>query len=297
MTAGAIDRLIADERLPQAYAETVDTWWRPLADRIAEWHAAARSPLIVGINGAQGSGKSTLCRFLELLLAVRGLSTVTLSLDDLYLPRSDRERLAQEVHPLLRTRGVPGTHDVALGVSILDALRAGRDIAMPRFSKALDDRLPSPDWTRHHGRVDVVLFEGWCVGTRPQDARDLADPQNALEADEDADGCWRRHVNDALATAYTALFAPLDRLVMLRPPSFEAVARNRLLQEHKLRAVAPDAPGVMDDSGVKRFISHYERLTRHNFATLPSHADIVLDLDIDQNVVRASGLTCDHDPG
>ena len=78
---------------------------------------------------------------------------------------------------------------------------------------------------------------------------------------------------------------------MLKPPSFEDVLRNRLLQEHKLRMVEPNAAGIMDDAAVQHFISHYERLTRHMFADLPSRADIIFHLDASQNVTTGDGLT------
>ncbi|MEC3947507.1 kinase [Sphingobium sp. HWE2-09] len=283
-----IEALIAQERLPASYIDTVDRWWRPLGERIAQWRMMAGHTLVVGINGAQGSGKSTLCRFLaDVLLPERGLSVATVSLDDFYLRLADRHHMARDTHPLFRTRGVPGTHDVALGIAVLDDLVAGRDVLLPRFSKALDDRLPQSEWMLQSGPVDVVLFEGWCVGARPQGADSLTAPQNRLEAEDDPDGVWRQHVNRALGSSYAQWFSRIDRLVMLKPPSFDAVLRNRLLQEHKLRLTSQDAPGVMDDDAVRRFVSHYERLTRHMFADLPPHADMLFDLDAAQAIVAS----------
>ena len=287
----AIDDLIAAERLPPSYAAMVDRWWRPLARQIAYWHASAGRTLIIGINGAQGSGKSTVCRFLQAsLLPEQGLSAAVVSLDDLYLPLRAREQMARDIHPLFRTRGVPGTHDVDAGIALLEAMVAGRDTLIPRFSKALDDRLPQADWTRHAGKVDILLFEGWCVGARPQPAAALEQPLNALEAQEDPDGIWRRHVNSALETCYARWFAMIDHLVMLKPPSFDHVLNNRLLQEHKLRAIAPNAPGIMDDAAVARFVSHYERVTRHMVADLPDHVDLLYQLSAGQDVISCTGL-------
>ena len=82
-------------------------------------------PQVVGICGAQGSGKSTLVAALAERLAEEGIAAATLSLDDLYFTRAERLRLASEVHPLFATRGVPGTHDIALGLGVLDALARG----------------------------------------------------------------------------------------------------------------------------------------------------------------------------
>ena len=285
----SIAALIAAERLPPGYAATVERWWRPLAARIAAWHAAVGRPLIVGINGAQGSGKSTLCRFLEAaLLPELGLRPVTVSLDDLYLPRADRLRLATEVHPLMRTRGVPGTHDAALGIALLDDLAAGRDACLPQFSKALDDRLPRGDWSSHSGPVDIILFEGWCVGATAQDVAELAIPINTLEREADADVAWRGYVNAKLVGPYADLFSRIDRLVVLQPPNFSSVVRNRLRQEARLRDIAPDAPGLMDEAGVRRFVSHYERLTRHMFAELAPRADALFALDEQQDAISVT---------
>lgn len=112
----AINQLIETEGLPADYRDIVDRHWRPLSEDIAERYAenAGGKPLVVGISGAQGSGKTTLCRFLEVLMVEHNQRAATLSIDDLYLTRAERERLGREVHPLLATRGVPGTHDPAL---------------------------------------------------------------------------------------------------------------------------------------------------------------------------------------
>jgi len=278
-----IDVLIAEERLPPSYRAVVDQFWQPLANRIAR-EATSRHPLIVGVNGAQGSGKSTLCRFLEVLLRPRGLRAVTLSLDDLYLSRSERSELAREVHPLFATRGVPGTHAIGLGFDIVEDVLTGRPFTLPRFDKALDDRADAG--TAITGPVDVLLIEGWCIGARPQDDGALAQPVNALEAEEDADGLWRYVVNRHLAADYAKLFGLIDLLVMLKVDSFEAVHANRSLQEAKLRAAKPDAPGLMDDAALTRFIAHYERLTRHMLAEMPARADITFEIGADQVPLR-----------
>jgi len=279
MSLDAIRALIAAEELPDDYRAVVEQHWRPLADDLAR-RAEAKRPLIVGINGAQGSGKSTLCRFLEVLLAERGLRAVTLSLDDLYLTRAERQDLAREVHPLLATRGVPGTHDVALGAALLDQMAAGESVALPVFDKAADDRAQSPRPVE--GPVDVVLFEGWCVGAVPQPEGLLAAPINQLEREEDADGMWRRAVNQRLATDYAALFERLDLLVMLRVAGFEAVRANRLLQEQKLARRSPTGAGLMDAAALERFLMHYERLTRWMLEEMPARADILFPIGPDQ---------------
>lgn len=279
MTATAA--LIAAERLPADYAEVVERHWRPLADRIA---SETKRPLIVGINGAQGSGKSTLCRFLQHLLAERGLRAVTLSLDDLYLTRAERQALARDKHPLFSTRGVPGTHDVALGHAVLDDLLAGRPATLPRFDKASDDR--APDGVRVEPPVDVILFEGWCLGAVPQPAEALVVPVNRLEADEDPHGIWRGEVNRRLGADYAALFGRVDLLVMLKAASFDAVRANRKLQEDKLARANPGASAVMDDAALDRFLMHYERLTRWMLEEMPARVDILMEIGPNQRPIK-----------
>lgn len=283
--SSAIERLIAEEGLPPDYRDIAERHWRPLSEDIAERAAEnpGGKPLVVGINGAQGSGKSTLCRFLEVLMIEHNQRAATLSIDDLYLTRAERERLGREVHPLLATRGVPGTHDPALGLAVIEAFRAGRDLALPRFDKSIDDRNSRSE--RVEGPLQVLLFEGWCLGAAPQAEAELAEPVNALEAAEDPDWVWRRYVNRALREDYAKLFAELDMLVMLKVPDFESVRRHRALQEDKLRARDPDAPGLMDAAALKRFLDQDERLTLHMFEEMPGRADILIPIGPDQRPV------------
>ncbi len=290
MTGDAIAALMAREALPAVYATTVDRHWRPLAARIASWHRDDGRPLLIGINGAQGSGKSTLCLFLEVLLAEHGLAAATLSIDDVYLTRHERAALANRVHPLFATRGPPGTHDLALASRTITALLSGTGaIAIPGFDKAMDDRLPHSAWPHVTAPIDVLLFEGWCIGATPQPESALAPPINALEAFEDAEMTWRRHANNALATDYAVLFNRLDRLVMLRAPGFDAVRKWRRTQEIRLQQRAGPTAG-MDAAGLQRFMSFYERLTAHMLADLPARADVLFDLDTSQSVAAVRGL-------
>ena len=245
--------------------------------------ASGKRPFVAGICGAQGSGKSWLAAALADRLARTGLRVCTLSLDDLYLTRARREELARTVHPLLAVRGVPGTHDVALGLDLLDALGGEGPVSVPVFDKARDDRAPRALWRTVEAPVDLLLFEGWCVGALPQPEAALAIPVNALEAREDAQGVWRGYANTALATAYQELFARLDTLILLKAPGFDIVARWRMEQEETLRAgMARDGgstDGVMDADAIRRFVSHYERLTRHILHEMPARADLVVALD------------------
>lgn len=240
---------------------------------------------MLGLCGAQGSGKSTLAAQLAASGRDEGLTIVSLSLDDLYLTRAEREALARDIHPLLRTRGVPGTHDVALGLRLFDELDRGRPALLPRFDKATDDRCPQTQWEAAPEATDLLIFEGWCVGARPQPDAMLADPINSLEREEDAQGAWRRFVNDGLAGDYQQLFARIDLLVLLAAPSFDVVQGWRIEQERELRATSSEPKSrAMSDGEIARFIQHYERLTRHILAEMPDRADLVLRLNEDRSL-------------
>lgn len=261
----------------------------PLAACLAERADASVLPPLIGINGAQGSGKTTLCRLLQIVLE-QGFAkhAVTISIDDIYLPHAARAQLANTVHPLLQTRGVPGTHDVALGLQLLASLRGlGKDrtMSLPVFDKAIDDRLPEEDARRVTGPVDLILFEGWCVGARPQQDEALAVPVNSLERLEDPDLAWRRYVNQQLNNDYARLFAEIDFLIMLKVPGMDSVMEWRGKQERKLAERAgPGGSKVMDRAALQRFIMHYERLTRAMLAEMPERADLVLMLNQSQQI-------------
>ncbi len=288
----ALDALIRSHGLPAAYRRMVNRVHRPVADRIAEARRGAGRPIVAGLCGSQGSGKSTMAAFLKALLEDKGLKAAVLSIDDLYLTLPERERLAAEVHPLLRTRGVPGTHDVGLGHALIDVLSDGvAEVSMPRFDKAEDTRAPASTWPRVASPVDVILLEGWCVGAIAQTEAALTRPVNALERDEDSDGTWRRYVNDRLKGDYAGLFGRIDILALLKAPSFDVVYGWRALQEKKLaetvRLQSLTGTKLMDAPQIHRFLMFYQRLTEWILEEMPGRADILMPLDEDHHILRA----------
>lgn len=243
--------------------------------------SAAASPVIAGISGAQGSGKTTLAQAVAQSLRRAGLRTAVLSLDDFYLPLAARRALARAVHPLCAVRGVPGTHDIAALARTLDALATGdmaQGVTLPRFSKLDDDRLPAASWPTIRERPDAILLEGWCVGAAPLPAAALAAPANALEADEDPAGVWRSWWNGHLGGDYAAVWERLSLLALIVLPGIGSVVRSRLRQEQDI-ARAEGRPPCMDRADVARFVAHYQRLTEHIWAEMPARADIVLARD------------------
>ena len=131
--------------------------------------------------------------------------------------------------------------------------------------------------------MDVLIFEGWCVGIPPQTDQQLEVAVNSLESQEDTDGVWRRFVNEQLTNNYVELYAQLDSLLVLQAPSFASVYEWRQLQEQKLIAKL-NAEGKSTDltqspTQLKRFIQHYQRLTEHGLSVLAKKADFVIDMN------------------
>ena len=297
MSPQLIQEFLRSEDLPATYGEDMLTWFLPAAQELLlRLTPNPNRPLFIGINGAQGTGKSTLAKLFELCCTKAGLQVAVLSIDDFYFSKAARAQLAETVHPLLATRGVPGTHDVQQLKSCLSRLldsQAGT-VKIPRFDKAADNPLPEDHWATATLPVELIILEGWFIGLEPEPCEHLLSPVNHLEAFEDGDGSWRNFVNNSLRYDFADLFGRLDSLLMLQAPSFEQVFAWRSLQEEKLkrhRAARGDADtsGVMSPEEIGRFIQHFERLTRHALNTLPGKADSVFHLDSQH---RVAGKTC-----
>ncbi len=242
--------------------------------------AIKAKPPVFGIAGLPGSGKSTLAAQLAHAAKARGKFAVALSIDDFYLTRRERQALGRRVHPLLATRGPPGTHDVALACASIDRLKQMHDgecVRLPRFDKLSDQRLPPSRWRKIDRRPDLIVFEGWFLKVSPEREAALRSPINSLEQDEDADGRWRHFCNDALA-AYAPLWQRIDRLLLLHAPGFGIARHWRWQQEQALQAARPKCR-TMNQAQVEHFVMLFERVSRHALETLPAIADINIRLD------------------
>jgi len=286
-----VERYIASEQLSAEFLALVECWYWPVAKHCAD---SLHSSKVLGINGAQGSGKSTLAAVLGLLLQHgAGLKCAVVSIDDFYLTLAQRQLLADDVHPLLKVRGVPGTHDIALAVTMLRQLLVlghGETLHLPRFDKASDDRFAESEFTTLTGPVDVVILEGWCLGASAQSSEQLVAPINALEQNHDQQGLWRTYVNQQLAGSYQSLFSMIDCLLMLKPPSMACVEQWRWLQEEKLiQSRAGQGKGLMDRQQVSAFIQYYQRLTTHCLDEMPGRAQLTYHLGTEHQITHASG--------
>ncbi len=271
---------------PTQLLEILWDLWLPLAMQLASYRKARGKPLIQGILGGQGTGKTTMAAILTLVLRQLGYRTLSLSLDDLYKTYSDRLALRKQ-DPRLVWRGPPGTHDIQLGLSVLDQLRHPNallvPIQVPRFDKSAwggagDRRAPEIV-----EGVDIVLFEGWFVGVRPINptAFDTAPPPILTAADRE----FARDMNAQLKD-YLPLWERLDRLILLYPPDYRRSLEWRKKAEHQMIAAGKSG---MTDAEIEQFVEYFWRslhpeLFIKPLATDPSWVDLVIEIQPDRSV-------------
>ena len=280
-------------QLPPEYLEQAFRAFQPIINDVLARHSN-KHPLVLGINGCQGSGKSTAAAFLQhTFKQAHHMKVVNVSLDDFYLSKAARINKAQTVHPLFETRGVPGTHDTALALSTIKELLNGKAPFISRFDKARDDLRPRSEWDQAPDHVDIIILEGWFLCARAQDDTELINPVNSLEHDKDLEGIWRRHVNHYLKTDYQELFNLVDCLVMLKAPSFEAVFKWRLEQETKLakklqlsKEPSADSSGLMSKKEIRHFINYFQRLTEVMLIEMPERADHCYFLNSERQIIH-----------
>ncbi len=243
-------------------------------------------PYFICLSGGQGSGKSTLSEFIHLVLTqVKNRTAVGFSIDDIYKTIEEREHLSRTVHPLCRVRGVPGTHDIQMGLNTINSLFGANDSTLtpiPSFSKPLDKHNPHEKWKRYKGRPEYIFFDAWCGGAKPIIEKNWKGPLNTLEKEEDPAGIWSKWSNRELAGDYQELFALIDLLILITVPNIEFVYRSRWLQEQTLYKTLQDdelKKRIMTEKEVYRFVMHYERLTHYILEEMPNFSDIVLTRD------------------
>jgi len=245
--------------------------------------------LFLGFSGGQGSGKTTVTGILKIILKKFFKRRIHVSsIDDFYKTLEDRNKISNKIHPLLKTRGVPGTHDINLVKNFFNIIRKKKfkKIKIPKFEKAMDNRLEKKYWFNIKQKPEIVILEGWCVGARPQSNSLIKRPINILEKYEDKDLKWRKYVNEKLKKEYKKLFLMIDHLIFMKIPNFKVVFKWRLLQEKKLKKKSYSNKKIMSYNEIKRFIMFYQRITLQMIKDLCKSASIVMLLNKNHEIKK-----------
>ena len=259
----------------------LNKFYLPICKMIKEEFLKKKQTKVIGLSGAQGTGKSTISNILKIVLKEGyKLDTVIFSIDDFYKTLQEREEMSKKINSLFLTRGVPGTHDTQMLFQCIKNLKKNKfkKFIIPKFDKSIDNRFSKNKWLKVKKKPNIVIFEGWCVGAIAQKNKDLNIPVNKLEKQRDNKRIWRQKVNSELKKDYNKIFNLIDKLIFLKVPSFEYVYKWRFLQEEKLKLTSKGKK-TMSKSQVKEFIMYYERITKQMIKDLKYSADVIIKLD------------------
>ena len=270
------DKFKNKEKMIKSFLIPVSFWISKKTNR--------KRTIIIGLAGGQGSGKTTISSIITLILKKYfKLNVFKVSIDDFYKTRKDRRILSNTKHPLLMTRGVPGTHDIDLMLRFFTKVKSKnfKKIEIPKFNKAIDDRYKKNFWYKLKSKPDVVIFEGWCVGAKAQTINQLKKPVNSLERIYDQRIKWRSYVNNQLKTKYNILFKQLDGLLYLKAKNFNLLKKWRLKQERKLWTKTRNKRNlkIMSSGDLLNFMQTYQRITQQMFKDATKSSSVIMNLN------------------
>ncbi len=280
-------KFISSEETKKAKFKNKDKMIRSYLIPVCFWIAKKvnkKKPVIIGLAGGQGTGKTTISSIIYLILVKYfKLKVFKISIDDFYKTRKERYKLSKKIHPLLMTRGVPGTHDIDLILRFLRIIKKNnfRPLSLPKFDKSIDDRFKKSQWYKIKSKPDVIIFEGWCVGAKFQKNIELKKPVNFLEKSQDKSMKWRKYVNFQLTGKYKTFHNMLDYLLYLKAENFSLLRRWRLKQEKKLFLKSKNKKNlkIMNKNQVLNFMMTYQRITEEMFKTATKFSSIVMALN------------------
>ena len=254
--------------------------------------AEKKRPYFVGIAGGQGTGKTTISSLIRIILIKYfKLNVFRISIDDFYKTRKERTSLSKRIHPMLLTRGVPGTHDINMMLNFFKKSKSKKfkSIKLPKFNKAIDDRFDTKKWHNIKVKPDVIIFEGWCVGAKPEKNNSLKKTINSMERTKDQKQIWRKYVNQQLKLKYKNLYSQLNCLIYLRAKNFKLLQKWRLKQERKLWLNSKKKSNlkIMNKKDIFNFMQTYQRLTQNMFRYMPKYASIILNLNNNHQINSA----------
>ena len=251
-----------------------------------------KRPYFVGLAGGQGTGKTTISSLIKIILTKYfNLKVFRISIDDFYKTRQERISLSKKIHPMLLTRGVPGTHDINMMLSFFRKVKSKKfkELKLPTFNKAIDDRFDKKKWYNLKEKPDVIIFEGWCVGAKSEKNKSLKKIINSMEKAKDQKQIWRKYVNDQLKSKYKKLYSQLNCLIYLKAKNFSLLQKWRLKQERKLwiNNKKNFSLKIMSKGDVINFMQTYQRITQNMFKYMPKYASIILNLNSNHQIKSA----------
>ena len=251
-----------------------------------------KKPYFVGLAGGQGTGKTTTSSLIKIILSKYfKLNVFRISIDDFYKTRKERISLSKRVHPMLLTRGVPGTHDINMMLNFFKKSKSKKfkRLKLPTFNKAIDDRFSKKHWYNLKKKPDVIIFEGWCVGAKSENNNTLKKTINSMEKTKDQKQIWRKYVNDQLKTKYRKLYSQLNCLIYLKAKDFSLLQKWRLKQERKLwiKSKKSSNTKIMSKQDVLSFMQTYQRVTQNMFRYMPKYASIIINLNSNHQIKSA----------
>jgi D-glycerate 3-kinase len=164
-----------------------------------------------------------------------------------------------------------------------------KKLKLPTFNKAIDDRYNKNKWYNLKEKPDVVIFEGWCVGAKPEKNISLNKAINTMEKTRDKKKIWRNYVNQQLKSKYKNLYSQLNCLIYLKAKNFNLLQKWRLKQERKLlqKSRKNSKLKIMNKEDVLSFMQTYQRITQNMFKSMPKYASIILNLNTNHQIKYA----------
>ena len=254
--------------------------------------ANIKKPYFVGLAGGQGTGKTTTSSLIKIILSKYfKLDVFRISIDDFYKTRKERISLSKRIHPMLMTRGVPGTHDINMMLNFFKKSKSKKfkRLKLPIFNKAIDDRFSKKHWYDLKKKPDVIIFEGWCVGAKSEKNNTLKKTINSMEKTKDQKQIWRKYVNDQLKSKYKKLYSQLNCLIYLKAKDFSLLQKWRLKQERKLWVKSKKNLNtkIMSKDNVLTFMQTYQRVTQNMFKYTPKYASVIINLNSNHQIKSA----------
>lgn len=256
-------------------------------------------PLLLGIEGPQGSGKTTAATKIrqELQSLYPESNIVQFSMDDFYSTFAEQQELNRQFSDniLLQGRGLPGTHDTSLLYETVNTLlqnnRNSFPVSIPIYDKSahhgMGDRLPRKYWTIVERPVDLIIFEGWFNGyfSIPSETM-LLEKWDLIKRRETPRlamiTCENVVQINAYLKEYQKIWELFDLFVCIKTSNINNVYKWRLQQEHEMIKIK--GSGMIDEDVVK-FIDRYMPVYYLYYDRLELMENMVesLELNIDES--------------